>query len=159
MIKIVPMKEEHIDGVLAVEEATFSIPWTRKDFEREVKENAMAIYFVAMDGEKIVGYAGMWHVITEGHITNVAVLHDYRRQGIGDLLMENLEKAALEKEMIGITLEVRINNAPAQRLYHKYGFRAEGLRKNYYADTHEDAVIMWKYYPIYEDYEEHCNKG
>jgi ribosomal-protein-alanine N-acetyltransferase len=159
MIKIVPMQEEHIDGVLAVEEATFSIPWTRKDFEREVKENAMAIYFVAMDGEKIVGYAGMWHVITEGHITNVAVLHDYRRQGIGDLLMGNLEKAALEKEMIGITLEVRINNAPAQRLYHKYGFRAEGLRKNYYADTHEDAVIMWKYYPIYEDYEEHCNKG
>ncbi len=159
MIKIVPMKEEHIDGVLAVEEATFSIPWTRKDFEREVKENAMAIYFVAMDGEKIVGYAGMWHVITEGHITNVAVLRDYRRQGIGDRLIENLEKAALEKEMIGITLEVRINNAPAQRLYHKYGFRAEGLRKNYYADTHEDAVIMWKYYPIYEDYEEHCNKG
>ncbi|MDD3393856.1 MAG: ribosomal-protein-alanine N-acetyltransferase [Clostridia bacterium] len=157
MIKIVPMKEEHIDGVLAVEEAAFSIPWTRQDFEREVKENAMAIYFVALDGEKVVGYAGMWHVITEGHITNVAVLYEYRRQGIGKLFMENLEKAALEKEMIGITLEVRINNEPAQRLYHKYGFRAEGIRKNYYSDTHEDAVIMWKYYPCYEDYEKHCN--
>lgn len=159
MIKIVPMQEEHIDGVLAVEEATFSIPWTRKDFEREVKENAMAIYFVAMDGEKVVGYAGMWHVVTEGHITNVGVLQEYRRQGIGALLMENLERVALEREMIGITLEVRINNEPAQRLYYKYGFRAEGIRKNYYADTHEDAIIMWKYYPTYEDYEEHCNKG
>ena len=159
MIKIVPMQEEHIDGVLVVEEEAFSIPWTRKDFEREVKENAMAIYFVAMDGEKVVGYAGMWHVITEGHITNVAVLREYRRQGIGDLLMVSMENAAAEKEMIGITLEVRINNEPAQRLYHKYGFRAEGIRKNYYSDTNEDAVIMWKYYPIYEDYEEHCNKG
>lgn len=159
MIKVVPMQEEHIDGVLAVEEATFSIPWTRQDFEREVKENAMAIYFVAMDVEKVVAYAGMWHVITEGHITNVAVLQEYRRQGIGDLLMENLERVALEREMIGITLEVRIHNEPAQRLYHKYGFRPEGIRKNYYSDTHEDAVIMWKYYPFYEDYEEHCNKG
>lgn len=157
MIKVVPMQEAHIDGVLAVEEATFSIPWTRADFEREVRENAMAVYFVAIDTsleeEKIVGYAGMWHVVTEGHITNVAVLYDYRRQGIGDLLMEQLENVALEREMIGITLEVRINNEAAQRLYHKYGFRAEGIRKNYYADTHEDAVIMWKYYPCYEDYE------
>ncbi len=153
MIRVIPMEEAHIDGVLAVEEATFSIPWTRADFVREVKENKMAVYFVAMDGEKIVGYAGMWHVITEGHITNVAVLHEYRRQGIGDLLMQSLEEVALAREMIGITLEVRINNTAAQRLYHKYGFRPEGIRKNYYSDTHEDAVIMWKYYPIYEDYE------
>jgi len=158
MIKVVPMQEEHIEGVLVVEKDTFSIPWTKQDFEREIRENAMAIYFVAMDGEKVVGYAGMWHVITEGHITNVAVLHEYRRQGIGDLLMENLEKVALEKEMIGITLEVRISNEPAQRMYNKYGFRPEGIRKNYYSDTHEDAVIMWKYYPFYEDYKEHCNK-
>lgn len=159
MVKIVPMQEAHIDGVVAVEQATFSVPWTRQDFEREVKENAMAIYFVAVDGEKVVGYAGMWHVITEGHVTNVAVLQEYRRQGIGDLLMNSLEQVALEREMIGITLEVRVSNEPAQRLYEKYGFHSEGIRKNYYADTHEDAIIMWKYYPFYEDYEEHCNKG
>lgn len=153
MIQVIPMQEAHIDGVLAVEEASFSVPWTRGDFEREIKENGMAVYFVAMDGEKIVGYAGMWHVITEGHITNVAVLHEYRRQGIGELLMQSMEKVAQERQMIGITLEVRINNEAAQRLYVKYGFRPEGLRKNYYSDTHEDAVIMWKYYPVYEDYE------
>lgn len=154
MFEIIPMTVEHIDDVLAVEEATFSIPWTRKDFEREMTENNLAIYYVAVAEGKIVGYAGMWHVITEGHITNVAVLEDYRKQGIGDALMAQLEQVAMEKEMIGITLEVRINNTPAQRLYHKHGYRAEGLRKNYYPDTHEDAVIMWKYTPFYEGQED-----
>ncbi len=156
MIRIEPMEEKHIDGVTAVEEATFHIPWTRADFVREVRQNAMAIYFVAVDAqtEQVVGYAGMWHVINEGHITNVAVLESYRGQGIGNLLMEALIAAAQEKEMIGITLEVRIGNTTAQRLYHKFGFRPEGFRKNYYADTHEDAVIMWKYFPTYEHYEE-----
>lgn len=103
MFEIIPMTVEHIDGVLAVEEATFSIPWTRKDFEREMTENNLAIYYVAVADGKIVGYAGMWHVITEGHITNVAVLEDYRKQGIGDALMAQLEQVAMEKEMIGIT--------------------------------------------------------
>ncbi len=154
MIEIIPMREEHIDGVLAVEEATFSIPWTRADFEREVRENAMAIYYTALLDGKIVGYAGMWHVVTEGHITNVAVLEEVRGRGIGAMLIEKLVETAMEKEMIGLTLEVRIGNAPAQGLYHKYGFRAEGLRKNYYPDTHEDAVIMWKSLPFYENYEE-----
>lgn len=154
MIEIIPMEEKHIDGVLAVEEATFTTPWTRGDFEREIRENAMAVYFVAKDKEKIMGYAGMWHVVTEGHITNVAVLHDYRRQGVGDQLMEAIIKEALAREMIGLTLEVRMNNQAAQKMYAKYGFRAEGIRKNYYPDTKEDAVIMWKYFPFYEDYEE-----
>ncbi len=154
MIEIKKMTQAHILGVLAVEEATFPIPWTRADFEREVNENKMAIYFVAMEGEKVIGYAGMWHVVTEGHITNVAVAEEYRGRGVGAQLMEALIGAAEEKEMIGMTLEVRIGNAPAQKLYHKYGFRPEGFRKNYYPDTHEDAVIMWKYFPNYEHYDE-----
>lgn len=154
MIQIVPMEEKHIEAVVFVEEATFSIPWTKADFEREVKENSMAIYFVAVDGEKVVGYAGMWHVVTEGHITNVAILHEYRRQGIGDMFMKELLAIAEEREMIGITLEVRIHNSSAQKMYAKYGFRPEGIRKNYYIDTKEDAVIMWKYFPNYEKYEE-----
>ncbi|WP_317855537.1 ribosomal protein S18-alanine N-acetyltransferase [Chakrabartyella piscis] len=153
MIEIVPMELKHIEGVLEVEETTFSIPWTKEDFIREVTQNAMAVYYVAVDGETVVGYAGMWHVINEGHVTNVAVLHDYRRQGIGDGFMKKLTEVALEREMIGITLEVRMNNRAAQGLYHKFGFRAEGIRKNYYADTKEDAVIMWRYFPFYEDYD------
>ncbi len=153
MIEIMPMTSDDIDGVLKVEESCFAIAWTRADFEREMNENKLAVYFVAKDGEKIVGYAGMWHVVTEGQITNVAVLDEYRGQKVGSLLMEALIKTAEEREMIGITLEVKISNYPAQKLYTKYGFKPEGFRKNYYKDTNEDAVVMWKYFENYEDYD------
>ena len=146
MIEIVPMTEEHIDGVVAVEEATFSIPWPRSEFEREIKENNMAIYYVAVEDGKVVGYAGMWHVVVEGHITNVGVLEETRGKGVGSMLMEKLIEVGIEKKMYGITLEVRMGNAPAQALYHKFGFKAEGIRKNYYPDTKEDAIIMWRYF-------------
>ena len=145
MTEIRNMTADDIDAVTFVEESCFHIPWTRKDFEREVNENKMAIYKVAVCDDKVVGYAGMWHVITEGHITNIAVLEQYRRQGVGESLMKALIEEAYEKEMIGITLEVRISNTTAQKLYTKYGFKPEGFRKRYYSDTGEDAVIMWKY--------------
>ena len=151
MLEILPMTEEHIEQVLQVEEACFSIPWTREDYQREMKENKMAIYRIAVLDDKIVGYAGMWHVVTEGHITNVAVLEQYRRRGVAKALMEEIINIAQQKQMIGITLEVRISNIAAQKLYTKYGFRPEGFRKNYYQDTKEDAVIMWKYFPIFEE--------
>ncbi|MBQ7103117.1 MAG: ribosomal protein S18-alanine N-acetyltransferase [Anaerotignum sp.] len=146
MIEIVPMTEEHLDGVTALEEATFSIPWPRSEFEREIKENNMAIYYVAVEDGRVIGYAGMWHVVVEGHITNVGVLEEARCRGVGSMLMEKLIEIAVEKQMFGMTLEVRMGNAPAQALYHKYGFKAEGIRKNYYPDTKEDAIIMWKYF-------------
>ncbi len=154
MIEIVPMEEKHIGGVMEVEEACFSIPWTRSDFEREIKDNNMAIYKVALADGRVVGYAGMWHVVNEGHITNVAVTEDYRRQGVGRALLEALIAKAEEEEMIGITLEVRLSNMPAQKLYTGFGFKPEGFRKRYYSDTGEDAVIMWKYFPVYENYDE-----
>ena len=106
----------------------------------------MAIYFVAVDNDKAIGYAGMWHIVNEGHITNVAVLPEYRRQGVGDMLMEAVDKKADELEIEGVTLEVRISNYGAQKLYTKHGYKPEGFRKKYYTDTNEDAVIMWKYY-------------
>lgn len=153
MLEIQQMTQEHIQDVLQIEEACFAIPWTKQDFEREMKENKLAIYIIAVLDGKIVGYAGMWHVVTEGHITNIAVLQEYRRQGIGNALLEQIIHIAEQKEMIGITLEVRISNIAAQKLYTKYGFRPEGFRKNYYQDTKEDAVIMWKYFPNYENYQ------
>lgn len=153
MIEIVDMNRFHIDGVLEVENATFHLPWTRADFEKEIKENNMAVYKVALDDGKPVGYAGMWHIVNEGHITNIAVLESHRKQGIGEALIDALFDVANEREMIGITLEVRISNMPAQRLYTRKGFKPEGFRKNYYQDTKEDAVIMWKYFEFYEDYD------
>ena len=109
MIEIVPMAEEHIDGVVTLEEATFSIPWTRADFEREVRENTMAIYYVALMDGRVVGYAGMWHVVTEGHITNVGVLEEVRCEGIGSMLMEKLIEKALEKEIKNIENMLKVN--------------------------------------------------
>jgi len=138
------MREEHIDQVYRIELDSFSIPWTRRDFENELKSN-LAIYIIAADNNEVIGYAGMWHVVNEGHIVNVAVKGERRRRGVGALLIEKLIEIALEKEMIGLTLEVRMSNAAAQRLYFKFGFKAEGIRRRYYADTGEDAVIMWKY--------------
>ena len=146
MLEILPMTKEHIEQVLRVEEACFSIPWTREDFQREMTENKLAIYRIAVLDGNVVGYAGMWHVVTEGHITNVAVLEEYRKKGVADALMREMIDIAKQKQMIGITLEVRVGNLPAQKLYTKHGFRPEGFRKNYYQDTKEDAVIMWKYF-------------
>ena len=155
MIKVIPMTEEYIDDVAEIDEHCFHVPWTRTDFERAIRENKLAIYFVAVNEDnKAVGYAGMWHVVNEGHITNVAVLESYRRMGIGDMLMEALEERGLELEMIGITLEVRISNYGAQKLYTKHGYKPEGFRKKYYTDTNEDAIILWKYFPNYENYSE-----
>ena len=144
MIKINPMTHEHIDAVYVIECNTFAIPWTRADFERELS-NKLSIYFVAMYKDCIVGYCGMWHVVNEGHITNIAVSQGYRRLGIGDMLLDALVCEAHKRQMIGLTLEVRVGNECAMSLYNKHGFKIEGLRKNYYADTKEDAAIMWKF--------------
>ncbi len=148
--KTVRMEMKHLDETYEIEKNSFSIPWTRKSFEEEITANKMGIYYVAVEEnagvQKVVGYGGMWHVITEGHITNVAVAEEYRGRGIGDLLIDALEKEAVDKEMIGLTLEVRVGNTKAMKLYAKHGFKVEGIRKNYYADTKEDAIVMWKYF-------------
>ncbi len=145
MITIDFMKETDIEEVFEIELESFSVPWDKKSFYDEMS-NKLAIYIVAREDGKIIGYAGMWHVVTEGHITNVAVCEEHRQKGVGSLLMEKFIEIGKQKEMIGLTLEVRIGNENAMRLYSKYGFKPEGIRKNYYADTKEDAVIMWLYF-------------
>ena len=145
MITLRPFAPADLDEVYEIELGSFSVPWTKQDLYRDACMNEMAIYLVAMFENKIIGYAGMWHVVNEGHITNIAVSLDYRKMGAGQLLIEGLEQIARMREMMGITLEVRMNNAAAQRLYIRNGYKVEGIRKNYYADTKEDALIMWKY--------------
>jgi len=144
MLTIEPMTMEHLDAVYAIETDSFSVPWTYESLRDEILKNKMAYYFVAVEGGVVIGYAGMWHVINEGHITNIAVQEEHRGKGIGAALVNRLIAFAVEKEMIGLTLEVRFGNAAAQRLYFKHGFTIEGTRKNYYVDTKEDALIMWK---------------
>ncbi len=149
-MQIEMMNKSHIDGIIEIENESFAIPWSRSSIEKELKNN-FAIYAVAIENNKVLGYGGMWHVVNEGHITNIAVHKDYRRKGIGQAIIEKLVEIAEEKEMIGLTLEVRKSNTPALELYKKNGFKLEGIRPEYYEDNKEDAYIMWKYLIPEED--------
>lgn len=144
-VEIAYMGLEHIDEVMVVENLSFSIPWSKEAFVQEVTANQFAIYVVALVDGNAVGYAGMWKVFDEGHITNIAVHPEFRKSGVGGLLMEKLLQIAKEEGIQGLTLEVRKGNLPAQKLYQKYGFESAGIRKGYYADNGEDAIIMWKH--------------
>ena len=149
-MQIEMMNKSHIDGIMEIENESFAIPWSRSSIEKELKNN-FAIYAVAIENNKVLGYGGMWDVVNEGHITNIAVHKDYRRKGIGQAIIEKLVEIAEEKEMIGLTLEVRKSNTPALELYKKNGFKLEGIRPEYYEDNKEDAYIMWKYLIPEED--------
>ncbi len=148
MIRIEPMEIKHINEVYEIEKNSFSIPWTKQSLTQELLENKIAIYIMAVEDNNILGYAGMWHVVTEGHITNIAVKEECRKRGVGSALLKGLINIAEQKGMIGLTLEVRVGNAAAMKLYSNYGFKVEGYRKEYYSDTKEDAVVMWKYLNI-----------
>jgi len=143
-LEIVRASEEHIDDIVEVENLSFKIPWSRQSITDEFLHNENAVYFCAVLNGKAVGYAGMWHVCDEGHITNIAVHPEFRRSGIGSALMEALIAAAEERGLTALTLEVRKSNHGARSMYVKYGFEDGGMRKAYYADNNEDAVIMWK---------------
>ncbi len=142
-VRIEKMIKSHINEVLAVENTSFTIPWARKSFESEL-ENEIAVYLVAKIDDKVVGYAGFHKVLDEGFITNIAVLKDFRNNGVGSMLLNELIREAYEDEIFSITLEVRKSNIIAQNLYSKYGFVEAGIRKGYYSDNGEGAVIMWR---------------
>lgn len=139
-----PMAMPDVDGVMAVEKDSFSPPWSRSAFEEELAQNRLARYIVAEEDGQIVGYAGMWLVINEAHVTNVAVSGSRRGEGIGRLLMETLMEIARENGMESMTLEVRVSNMVARHLYETLGFTEAGIRKNYYSETKEDALILWR---------------
>jgi ribosomal-protein-alanine N-acetyltransferase len=135
---------QHIDDIVVIENLCFKIPWSRKSIEDEIIRNKLAIYLCAVYNGRTVGYCGMWQVVDEGHITNIAVHPEFRNCGIGSLLMKALLKEAEARGIKALTLEVRETNYGAQALYRKFGFKSGGSRKQYYADNHEDAIIMWK---------------
>ncbi|MEG6612972.1 ribosomal protein S18-alanine N-acetyltransferase [Pseudoclostridium thermosuccinogenes] len=143
-VEIVKMTEELIDDIMIVENLSFGVPWSRNAFLEEIKNNKFAVYIAAKVGGRAVGYAGMWKVLDEAHITNIAVHPEFRNAGIGSLLMETLIDMAKKEGITSMTLEVRKGNINAQRLYFKYGFTVEGIRKGYYSDNGEDALILWK---------------
>jgi len=144
MIKIIPMTATHVDAVYEIECNSFSDPWSTHELSFEMNQNH-TICIVALCGNNVAGYAMMRHIIDEGHICNIAVHEDFRQKGVGSAILKGLITAAEVRNMVGLTLEVRIGNRAAMALYHKYGFIVEGYREDYYKDPTEDAAIMWKY--------------
>jgi ribosomal-protein-alanine N-acetyltransferase len=143
-LNIRPMELTDVDAVVEVEKASFATPWSRMAFVAEVGDNDLACYLVAEADGQIVGYAGMWLILDEAHITNVALLPGYRGHGLGSRLMETLFEVAKLAGARRMTLEVRPSNLAAQRLYGKLGFEVRGVRPGYYTDSKEDALIMWR---------------
>ncbi len=137
------MKLEDIDHVLEVEKSSFPSPWTRDAFYNELLKNHFAYYVVAQVGQKIVGYCGVWLIMDEAHITNIAVHPEYRGRKIGKCLLRNMMVFAQMQGAKKMTLEVRPSNHAALNLYEQLGFVRSGIRKGYYTDNHEDAIIMW----------------
>ena len=140
------MTRDDVDPVLAVEESSFPTPWSRQAFLSEIGNEGFSRYYVAELSEKIVGYAGMWIIVDEAHITNIAVHPDYRGRKIGQALLCQIIKDAMSAGCSGVTLEVRVSNTVALNLYRKHGFVKQGIRPGYYTDTNEDAWIMWKWF-------------
>lgn len=132
-----------VEDVTRVEEASFAIPWTKEAFMNEMLRNEQAVYFVAVSERRVIGFIGVWQIVDEGHITNIAVLPEYRGQGIGHTLLAQLVAFAREKDLAGLTLEVRVSNVGAQKLYEQFGFVQAGRRRRYYQDNNEDAFIYW----------------
>ncbi|SHH36202.1 ribosomal protein S18-alanine N-acetyltransferase [Tepidibacter thalassicus] len=137
------LTKNDIDKIVELEKLCFVTPWTKGAFEQELK-NKLARYIVIEKDNTIVAYGGIWLIVDEGHITNIAVHPDYRGIGLGNKIVNALIDECIKNDVTSMTLEVRKSNITAQNLYKKHGFEIAGIRPDYYKDTHEDALIMWK---------------
>jgi [ribosomal protein S18]-alanine N-acetyltransferase len=141
-VLIEPMRLDDLEAVHRIELASFSSPWPANAYRSELETNRLASYLVARVDDEIVAYGGMWLMVDEAHITTFAVHPAWRRQRIGERLLLAFLDLALARHAREATLEVRLSNISARRLYEKYGFRPVGLRPRYYSDDGEDALIM-----------------
>jgi len=141
-VKLTRMTESHIAQVLAIERTVFESPWTSQMFRQEVQGIFGSYPTVAIVDGRVVGYQVAWFIEDEVHLVNIAVRKDYQERGIGALLLRELIEDALAKRKAIITLEVRASNEVAQAFYHRFLFRTIGVRKGYYSDNREDALLM-----------------
>lgn len=142
-ITVRDMEKRDLLRVVEIEEISFSTPWSREAFLKELEENKLAVYLVCEVNGQVAGYMGMWKIVDEGHVTNIAVDPEHRGRGVGSALLSEMIERAKSGGIVSMTLEVRVSNLEAQSLYAKYGFESAGTRPKYY-DNNEDAIIMWK---------------
>ncbi len=151
-VVVTPMRRRHLRGVLAIEERTNHRPWSMGLFMGELRMPTSRCYVTALQGHEVVGFCGLMLVGDEAHVTNVAVHPDRHRRGIGARLLLVAARQAVGRGVRALTLEVRMSNAGAQELYRRFGFVPGGVRRNYYSDVNEDALIMWAHDIDTEEY-------
>lgn len=141
-LSIGPMTQADLEAVQAIERASFTTPWPSYAYRNELDSNRLAHYLVVRAGLAVVAYAGIWLLVDEAHVTTFAVDPGWRRRRIGERLILTLLDLAIARGAREATLEVRLSNLAARRLYEKFGFQPVGIRPRYYSDDHEDALIM-----------------
>lgn len=142
-VRISPMRRRHLRSVLRIEAQVYPRPWTFGLFLSEIGQRATRLYIVARVGGEVVGYSGIFKAVDDGHITTVAVDPAWQRHGIATRMLVTLARGAIQRGCANLTLEVRMSNSGAQALYQRFGFVPAGVRKGYYPETGEDALVMW----------------
>jgi ribosomal-protein-alanine N-acetyltransferase len=152
VVYVVPMRRRHLRSVLRIEALVYPRPWSHSLFLSELALRGSRAYFVARVGRDVVGYAGLMISGDDAHITTIAVDPAQHRHKIGTRLLLVLTREALARGARHMTLEVRLSNHAAQDMYRRFGFGPVGVRKNYYQETNEDALVMWVHEIDSEDY-------
>jgi len=143
VVHMVPMRRRHLRSVLRIEAQVYPRPWSLSLFMSELALRSSRAYWVARVDGAVVGYCGLMVTIDDGHVTTLAVDPAWQRRKIGSRLLLTLVREAISRRATSLTLEVRIGNRAAQEMYRRFGFRPAGIRKNYYVETSEDALVMW----------------
>jgi ribosomal-protein-alanine N-acetyltransferase len=144
-VHIIPMRRRHVRAVLRIEQQVYPRPWTHSLFVSELALRSTRAYFVARSGRDVIGYAGLMMTLNDGHVTTIAVDPAWHRNKVGTRLLLALAQEAIARSATALTLEVRLSNHGAQHMYRRFGFVPVGVRKGYYVDTNEDALVMWAY--------------
>ncbi|HLT70684.1 MAG TPA: ribosomal protein S18-alanine N-acetyltransferase [Acidimicrobiales bacterium] len=142
-VRISPMRRRHLRGVLRIEQQVYPRPWSFGIFLSEIGQRATRLYVVARVAGEVVGYAGMMQAADDAHVTTVAVDPAWQRHRIATRMLLVLARGAIARGCANLTLEVRMSNSGAQALYQRFGFVPAGVRRGYYPETREDALVMW----------------
>jgi ribosomal-protein-alanine N-acetyltransferase len=142
-VRITTMRRRHLRSVLRIEAQVYPRPWSMSLFLSELALRSTRAYMVAFVGREIVGYVGLMMSVDDGHITTIAVDPSWQRHKVGSRLLLAAAREAIERNATSLTLEVRMSNHGAQAMYKRFGFKPVGVRKGYYVETNEDALVMW----------------
>ena len=160
VVKIHPMKQKDVDSIERIEALVYgNHHWSKDSFYSELTNNLARYYCAFNQTDELIGYSGSWVILDEAHITNIAVLSEYRKKGVGEVLLTSIIDTCYKEMAKYLTLEVRISNKPAISLYEKYAFKSLGTRKGYYQNNNEDALIMWTENIFWDKFKDTYNKN